>query len=131
MTAVAASPSTRTSRSVVAGRIITAFTTTFLAFDAVTHLVREEHAVAFNDQIGAPGWFPVLCGAVMAVLLVTYHVRRTAVLGAVLLTGYLGGATAVNLVTGQPWGNVAFAIGTGIAVWAGLWPRDERVRAII
>ncbi|GAA1547439.1 DoxX family protein [Nocardioides humi] len=131
MTTIAVPAGTRTSRSVVAGRVITALTTLFLAFDAATHLVRERHAVAFNDEIGAPDWFPVLCGAVMAVLLVAYHVRRTAVLGAILLTAYLGGATAVNIATGQPWGNVAFSVATGVAVWAGLWPRDERARTIL
>lgn len=117
--------------AVVTGRVITGAVTVFLAVDALTHLVRESHAVAFNDEIGAPEWFPVVCGAVMAVLLVAYHVPRTRVLGAALLTGYLGGATAVNLVSGQPAFNVGFAIATGVLVWAGLWPRDERVRRLI
>jgi hypothetical protein len=121
----------RTSRSVVAGRVVTGLTSAFLAFDAVTHLVREEHAVAFNDEIGAPDWFPVLCGAVMAVLLVAYLIPRTAVLGAVLLTGYLGGAAAVNLATGQPAFNVGFALAVGALVWAGLLPRDERARRLL
>ena len=122
---------TPTPRVVLAGRVVTGLTCAFLAFDAVTHLAREKHTVAFNEEIGAPDWLPVLCGAVLAVLLVLHLVPRTAVLGAVLLTGYLGGATAVNLVTGQPAFNVAFAVGTGVLVWAGLWARDARARTLL
>src|SRR5262245_26992582 len=117
-------------RAETAGWVVTGLLSLFLGFDAITHLVREAHTVAFNDKIGAPGWFPVVCGAVLATCLVLYHVRPMAVLGAVLLTGYLGGACAVNLATGQPLGNTAFAVITGLLVWVGLWPRDERVRAI-
>lgn len=117
--------------AVIAGRVVTGLVTAFLAFDAIVHLTREANAVAFNDEIGAPDWFPVACGAVMAALLVAYHVPRTRVLGAVLLTGYLGGAAAVNLASAQPAFNVAFAVGTGVLVWAGLWPRDERARRLL
>ncbi|MGB3830159.1 MAG: DoxX family protein [Ornithinimicrobium sp.] len=102
----------------------------FLTFDSITHLVREQHVVDFNDQIGAPGWSPVVCGTVLAACLSTFHVPRTRVVGAIFLTGYLGGATAVNLVAGQPVLNTAFALGTGVLVWAGLWPRDERARRL-
>ncbi len=121
----------RRSRARIAGLIITGYVTVFLGFDSLTHLVREQHAVDFNTKIGAPDWFPVVCGTVLAVGLIAYHVPRTRVLGAVLLTSYLGGATAVNLVVGQPAFNTAFAIVTGILVWAGLWPRDERARLLL
>jgi hypothetical protein len=121
----------RRSPARIAGWVITGYVTLFLAFDSITHLVREQHAVDFNNKIGAPGWFPVVCGAVLAVCLVAFHVPRTRVLGAVLLTSYLGGATAVNLVVGQPAFSTAFAIVTGVLVWAGLWPRDERARRLL
>lgn len=115
---------------VVTGRVLTGLVATFLAVDSATKLARESHAVAFAEQIGAPGWFTPLCGAVLAACLVAHLVPRTAALGAVLLTGYLGGAVATQLVTGQPLGNAAFALGTGVVVWAGLWPRDARVRSL-
>jgi hypothetical protein len=115
---------------VVAGRVLTVFVGLFLAFDAVIHLTRESHAVAFTEKIGAPDWLTLTCGVVMTICLIAYLVPRTAPLGAVLLTGYLGGAIATNLVTGQPLGNSGFALATGIAVWAGLWPRDARVRTL-
>jgi len=68
---------------------------------------------------------------VLAVCLVAFHVPRTRLLGAILLTSYLGGAVAVNLVVGQPAFNTAFAMVTGVLVWAGLWPRDDRVRRLL
>jgi hypothetical protein len=129
MTTTRASATPTTHAQVVAGRIITAFVGVFLAFDAVIHLARESHAVEFTAKIGAPNWLTLVCGVVMTICLITYFVPRTSTLGAVLLTGYFGGAIATNLATGQPLGNSAFALATGVAVWAGLWPRDARVRA--
>ena len=120
------SPSTTT---IVIGRVITALVGVFLAFDAVIHLTRESHAVAFTEKIGAPAWLTLVCGVTMTACLIAYLVPRTAPLGAVLLTGYLGGAIATNLVSGQPLANSGFALFTAVAVWAGLWPRDARVRA--
>jgi len=127
----ASDTSSRRSLARIAGWVITGYVTVFLAFDSITHLVREQHVVDFNDKIGAPGWFPVVCGAVLAVCLVAFHVPRTRLLGAILLTSYLGGAVAVNLVVGQPAFNTAFAMVTGVLVWAGLWPRDDRVRRLL
>jgi hypothetical protein len=117
-------------RARVTAWVLTGLGTAFLAFDSITHLLRERHVVAANEQMGAPTWFPVLCGAVMAAILVLYHLRRTAVLGAVLIVGYLGGACAANLMTGQPFVNCAYAILMAVIMWAGLWPRDARLRAI-
>jgi hypothetical protein len=115
----------------VAARVLTGLGTVFLAFDSITHLIREGHVVAANEEMGGPTWFPVLCGAVMAAILVLYHLRRTAVLGAVLIVGYLGGACAASLLTGQPLVNCAYAILMAVVMWAGLWPRDARLRAIL
>jgi hypothetical protein len=114
-----------------AGWVVTWLVTLFLGFDALTHIVRESHVVAANEELGAPTWFPVVCGIVLAACLVAYHVRRTAALGAVLIVGYLGGACAVNLATGQPLVNCFYAIVTAVLVWAGLWSRDARLRAIL
>jgi hypothetical protein len=124
-------PLARRTSATTAGWIVTGLLTLFLGFDAITHLVREAHTVAFNDEIGAPAWFPVVCGVVLATCLVTYLARATAVLGAVLLTGYFGGACAVNLATGQPLANTGFAMITGALVWLGLWLRDARTRTLV
>lgn len=112
------------------GWLVTVLVTAFLGLDAATHLAREAHVVAVNERMGGPAWFPTLCGVVLTLCLVTYLVPRTAAFGAVLIVGYLGGACAANLVTGQPLVNCFYAIGTAIVVWAGLWPRDSRLRGL-
>jgi hypothetical protein len=60
-----------------------------------------------------------------------YVVPRTAILGAILLTGYLGGAVASQVRAGNGWFSVAFAVIFGAILWAGLWLRDSRVRALL
>lgn len=112
------------------GVVLTTLVTLFLSLDAVSHLLNVQAVKDANAEIGAPEWFPYVCGAVMAACLVAYLVPRTAILGAVLITAYLGGATAVNLMTEQPAFNVFFAIAVAVVVWAGLWPRDERVKVL-
>ncbi|TYL55102.1 DoxX family protein [Nocardioides sp. BGMRC 2183] len=116
---------------IVAGRVVTGLVTAFLGFDAITHLARAAQVMEFNDEIGAPEWFPVVCGAVLATCLVGYLVPRTRAMGAVLITAYLGGACAINLATDAPTFNVVFAVATAVLVWAGAWPRDQRLRALL
>jgi hypothetical protein len=61
-----------------------------------------------------------------------YAIPRTAVLGAVLLTGYLGGAVATHVRVGSPlFSHVLFGVYLGIFVWGGLWLRDPRIRALL
>ena len=68
----------------------------------------------------------------MLVCVALYALPRTAVLGAILLTGYLGGAVAAHARLGDPlFTHVLFGVYVGIAVWGGLWLRDPRVRALI
>jgi DoxX-like family len=114
-----------------AGWLVTVFVSLLLGLDAFTHIVREAHVVAINKQMGGPAWFPVVCGVVLALCLVAYLVPRTAALGAVLIVGYLGGACAANLLTGQPLVNCLYAITTATVVWAGVWPRDARLRGLL
>jgi hypothetical protein len=114
-----------------AGWVITVLVTLFLGFDIVTHLLQVEPVMDFNDKIGAPGWFPVVCGVVLGLSLVAYHVPATRAMGTILITAYLGGAVTVNLVFGQPAFNTVFAIATAVLVWAGAWPRDERLRGLV
>ena len=104
-----------------AGWVITVLVTLFLGFDIVTHLLRVEPVMDFNDKIGAPGWFPVVCGVVLGLSLVAYHVPATRAMGTILITAYLGGAVTVNLVFGQPAFNTVFAIATAV-----LRAEDER-----
>ncbi|WP_269305339.1 DoxX family protein [Aeromicrobium sp. HA] len=114
-----------------AGRIVTGLVTLFLGFDAVTHLLRVQQVRDASADLGTPDDMIVLCGAVLGALVVAHLVPATRAMAVVLITAYLGGAVAVNLVAGQPWANSGFAILTAVLVWAGAWPRDARLRALV
>lgn len=105
--------------------------TAFLSFDFTIHLALESHVVAANEKFGAPAWFPLLCGAVLGTLVVCYWIPGPRAMATVLITAYLGGAVATNLITEQPLFNTFFAILTAILVWAGAWTRDARLRALV
>jgi hypothetical protein len=105
--------------------------TAFLSFDFIIHLVRESHVVAANEKFGAPEWFPLLCGAILGTLVVCYWIPAARAMATVLITAYLGGAVATNLITEQPAFNTFFAILTAVLVWAGAWTRDARLRALV
>ena len=114
---------------VLAGRIISGFAALFLLVDGVLRTVRFQPYVDGTVQFGypaAPG-DAHRHGAVVCTLL--YLVPRTAVLGAILLTGYLGGATASHVRMEDP--NFLFAAVFGVLVWAGLYLREPRLRALI
>jgi hypothetical protein len=78
-----------------------------------------------------PGFYRLL-GTILSVCTLLYAIPRTAVLGAILLTGYLGGAIATHLTAGSPLiSNTLFGLYLGLAVWGGLWLREPRLRALI
>jgi hypothetical protein len=110
--------------------VLAVFVTAFLTFDFATHLALESHVVAYNAKIGAPEWFPQLCGAILGCLVVAYWIPASRAMATVLITAYLGGAIATNLITEQPLFNTFFAIFTATLVWGGAWTRDERLRAL-
>jgi positive regulator of sigma E activity len=70
-------------------------------------------------------------GAILSACLVVYLIPRLALVGAVLLTGYLGGATASNVIVGHPFFECIFPVIFGALIWVSLYLRDERVRAIL
>lgn len=128
-----ASPSRRASAPTAArwaGRALTAIAALFLAFDAGIKLVSARPAVEGTAQLGFPVHLVPVIGAIAAVCLVLYLVPRTAPLGAVLWTGYLGGAVASQLRLEQPlFSYTLFPVYVAVLVWGGLYLRDERVRA--
>lgn len=78
-----------------------------------------------------PGFYRLL-GSILALSTTLYAIPRTAILGALLLTAYLGGAVATHLSAGSPpFSNTLFGVYLGLAVWGGLWLRDSRVRALL
>lgn len=104
----------------------------FLLFDSVSKLMLERHVVASTTQIGYPIDAIRPLGIICLVSTVLYAIPRTSVLGAILLTGYLGGAIASKVRIEDPmFSSVLFGLYFGILVWAGLYLRDERLRTLI
>lgn len=114
-----------------AGWVLTGLAAAFLLFDGIIHATREQHAVASSEALGLPAAVLPVIGIIELASLGAYLVPRTAVLGAVLLTGYLGGAIATNLRAGQAPFNDVFPLLVGALVWGGLWLRDLGVRALL
>ena len=113
-------------------RIITGLVLLFLLFDLIVKLLRLPVAVQANVQLGYPESAVLVIGIIELVCLVTYLIPRTSVFGAILLTGYLGGAIASQLRAGNPlFSHTLFPIYVAVLVWAPLFLRDERVRALI
>jgi hypothetical protein len=114
-----------------AGRILSALPVLFLLFDAVIHILKIAPVVEAFAQLGYSIRLAVPLGIIELVSVVLYVIPWTSVLGAVLLTGYLGGAVATNLRAGAPlFSNVLFPVYVGILLWGGLYLRDARLRAV-
>jgi hypothetical protein len=112
-----------------AGRIISGLVVLFLLFDAITTLMKVPQVLEATARLG----FPVSALAVIAVILlvctIIYSIPRTSILGAVLLTGYLGGAVATQLRAGSLAFENIFPVLFGVLVWLGVYLRDLRLRA--
>ena len=118
----------------LAGRILSGLVATALMADAAGKLFVPETMIAHSPPLGLPAdpsFYRVL-GLILATCTALYAWPRTAMLGAVLLTGYLGGAVASHLRVGSPiLGDTLFGVYLGVAVWVALWLRDARLRALI
>jgi hypothetical protein len=114
------------------GLVVTGLVSLFLLFDSVSKLMQPQMVVDATVQMGFPASSVLVMGTVLLVCLALYLVPRTAVLGAVLLTGYLGGAVCAQLRIEAPlFSNLLFPVYVGVFVWLGLYLRDERVRQMI
>jgi DoxX-like family len=113
------------------GRTLTAIAVLFLLFDASLKLLNLAPAVEATKQLGYPASVVVPLGIVQVICLVAYLTPRTSVLGAVLWTGYLGGAVATHVRLLNPlFSHVLFPVYIAALLWGGLWLRDGRVRAL-
>ena len=122
----------RTSRSAVAGRVLSGIAVAFLLFDAVFKFFATPEAIEGSAQLGWPAHLIPVLGVIQLVLLALYLVPRTAPLGAVLWTGYLGGAIATHLRIDNPlFSHTLFPIYVAALIWGGLYLRDARVRALV
>ena len=114
-----------------AGRILSVLAVLFMLFDGITKVMKEAHVIQASAQLGYPVSLIPYIGIILLVCTVFYVIPRTSILGAVLLTGYLGGATASSLRAGNPLFETLFPVIFGVLVWGGLWLRDGRLRALM
>jgi hypothetical protein len=113
------------------GRALTGLAGAFLLSDGGAKLFKPVGVVQATVQFGYPESQIVGLGIVLLACTILYLIPRTSVLGAVLLTGYLGGAVATNLRVSGPWFNILFPVFFGFVVWAGLYLRDGRLRSLL
>jgi hypothetical protein len=111
-----------------AGRIISTLVVLFLLFDAVAKLMKIAPVLQAFARLGYPESLAVPIGILLLACTAVYVIPRTSVLGAILLTAYLGGATATHVRAGEPF---YFPVVFGVLVWAGLYLREDRLRTLI
>ncbi len=120
------------SRSRWLGRVVSGVAMLFLSFDAVIKFMHVPAVAEASARLGLPPGISPGLGALLMACLALHLVPRTAVLGAVLLTGYLGGAVAIHLRVGDPLAShTLFPVYVGALLWAGAYLRDARVRALV
>jgi hypothetical protein len=114
------------------GRILSALSVLFLIMDGAMKVAKARVAVDGTMQLGYPESTVVPIGAVLLLSTLLYAIPRTSVWGAILLTGYLGGAVASQFRVGSPlFSNVLFPVYFGIVIWAGLVLRNRRLRNLV
>jgi len=113
------------------GRVMSTLMVLFLLFDATIHIMRPPAVVEAFAKLGFPQSAAIGLGITELVCIALYVIPRTSVLGAILLTGYLGGAIATQLRSDQPLFSLVFPVLIAVLIWGGIFLRDERLRALI
>jgi hypothetical protein len=113
------------------GRVLSGLAVLFLLVDGAMKLAKPAVVVEATQQLGYPESYIVGIGLLLLTCTVLYIFPRTSILGAILLTGYLGGAVASQVRAGNGWFNVVFPVIFGVLIWSGLWLRDIRVRGLL
>jgi hypothetical protein len=128
----AGSPGSVSMKSVWTGRIISGLITAFMIFDAVIHMMKPAPVVEAFAKLNFPLTLAVPLGIVELLCIVLYVIPSTSILGAILLTGYLGGEVAIQLPTGNPFfGEILFPVYIGVFLWGGIYLRDAKLRTLI
>ena len=135
MTAIASTAAVTTAKTPVAtkiGRGISVAAVAFLLFDATLHLMNPDFVAQAFQQAGFPAYQAVLIGVLELGCLVLYVIPKTAVLGAIVQTAYLGGALCSNLRLELPlFSTILFPVYVAIIVWAGLYLRNAALRTAL
>jgi len=113
------------------GRVLSGITVLFMLFDAISKLALESHVVDATTKIGYPVAAIRPIGLIALLCTILYTVPRTAILGAILLTGFYGGAVASKIRIEDPLlSSILFAVYLGLMAWGGLYLRDQRLRTL-
>ena len=118
-------------KSIWAGRILSVLMVLFLLFDGITKLLKVRQVLDAQARLGYPADIAPQIGAIVLACTVVYVIPRTSILGAILLSGYLGGAVASQLRIGAPLFDMSFPIVFSVLVWGGLFLRDPQLRTLI
>ena len=115
-----------------AGRILSGLLVVLLIPDGIIKFIKPAPVVDAFAHLGLPLSSSVTLGILLLLSTALYAIPRTSVLGAILLTGYLGGAVATHLRVGDPlFSHILAPTYLGILLWLGLYLREERLRALI
>jgi len=113
------------------GRILSALAVLFLLFDGVIKVLNLQPVIDSSLQLGLPVDLAPSIGILLLVCLVVYLIPQTASLGAILLTGYLGGAIAIQARSGAELFPLLFPVIIGALLWGGLLLRNRHLRALV
>jgi hypothetical protein len=124
-------PAPVSKKAIWTGRIISALPILFLLMDSIMKFAKPAVVVDTTVKLGYSETVIIPLGIVLLTSTVLYAIPRTSVLGAILLTGYLGGAVASHVRAGEGWFPISFPIILGVLIWGGLFLRDTRLRALL
>jgi hypothetical protein len=120
-----------TNRSRWTGRILSTLAVLFLLFDAFSHLTMPTPVVDAFVRLGYPVGLSCGIGILGLICTALYAIPRTSIIGAILLTGFLGGATAANLRVADPLFETLFPVLFGALIWTGVFLRNDLLRRLV
>ena len=103
----------------------------FLVVDSAIKILQMDTAIAANVQLGFPTSLVLWIGILEIICVAVYVLPQTSVLGAILLTGYLGGAVAIQVRAGSPLFSLIFPVIVGLMLWGGQFLNEPRLRTLI
>lgn len=125
-------PTRGSTATVWAGRALSALPVLFLLFDGIAKVMRLPPVLEGTAKLGYPLTVVVPLGLTLLACTVLYAIPRTSMLGAILLTGYLGGAVASHVRVGDPlFSHALFPTYFAVLIWGGLFLRDARLRVLL
>lgn len=114
------------------GRVLSTLAVLFLAFDCAIKLMQIPQAIEGTTQLGYPASVIFPLGIIQLICLVIYVIPQTSVLGAILWTGYLGGAIATHVRLENPlFTHILFPVYVALLLWGGLYFRNQHLRALL